>query len=261
MLAAPRALAAEPGQPVLPSPAVKAAVDKALAKAIPKTKAPVALRLAFHDAGTFSAASGDGGLNASIQYELERPENFGLKRGWRIIEQIRDDLRNTPAAGVVSEADLVALAGAHAVRVCGGPDIAVPIGRPVAAAGAADPEGRMPSQNASAAELKANFADKGLSVQEMVALSGSHTIGSKGYGDPYTFDNEYYRALLRRPWLDPKDPMASMIGLPSDHVLPDDAECEPIIRRYAEDQALWFADFSAAYIKMTGLGVTQWRAV
>lgn len=38
MLAAPRALAAEPGQPVLPSPAVKAAVDKALAKAIPKTK-------------------------------------------------------------------------------------------------------------------------------------------------------------------------------------------------------------------------------
>lgn len=31
--------------------------------------------------------------------------------------------------------------------------------------------------------------------------------------------------------------------------------------RYAEDQALWFADFSAAYIKMTGLGVTQWRAV
>lgn len=87
--------------------------------------------------------------------------------------QIRDDLRNTPAAGVVSEADLVALAGAHAVRVCGGPDIAVPIGRPVAAAGAADPEGRMPSQNASAAELKANFADKGLSVQEMVALSGA----------------------------------------------------------------------------------------
>ncbi len=34
--------------------------------------------------------------------------------------------------------------------------------------------------------------------------AGSHTIGSKGYGDPYTFDNEYYRALLRRPWLDPK---------------------------------------------------------
>lgn len=26
--------------------------------------------------------------------------------------------------------------------------------------------------------------------------------------------------------------MASMIGLPSDHVLPDDAECEPIIRRW-----------------------------
>ncbi len=38
LLAPDRTAAAELGQPVLPSPAVKAAVDKALAKAIPKTK-------------------------------------------------------------------------------------------------------------------------------------------------------------------------------------------------------------------------------
>ena len=40
------------------------------------------VRLVFHDAGTFDAAAGNGGVNASIQYELERPDNFGLKRGW-----------------------------------------------------------------------------------------------------------------------------------------------------------------------------------
>jgi L-ascorbate peroxidase len=51
-------------------------------------QAPVILRLAYHDAATFSAAAGDGGANASIQYELERPENTGLKRGWRLIEQV-----------------------------------------------------------------------------------------------------------------------------------------------------------------------------
>jgi L-ascorbate peroxidase len=51
-------------------------------------QSPVALRLAYHDAGTFSKLAGDGGLNASIRFELDRPENFGLKRGWRLIEQV-----------------------------------------------------------------------------------------------------------------------------------------------------------------------------
>lgn len=31
--------------------------------------------------GSYSAAAGNGGVNASIQYELDRPDNFGLKRG------------------------------------------------------------------------------------------------------------------------------------------------------------------------------------
>lgn len=40
------------------------------------------LRLAFHDFGPYKDADGLGGTNASIQYELKRPENFGLNRGW-----------------------------------------------------------------------------------------------------------------------------------------------------------------------------------
>ncbi|KAG2447834.1 hypothetical protein HYH02_007290 [Chlamydomonas schloesseri] len=257
LLLAPLPAAAAAG-PTMPSAEVAAAVEKALAKNIPKTKTAVALRLAFHDAATFSAAAKDGGMNASIQYELDRPENFGLKRGWRIIEQVRDELRGTPAEGVVSDADLVALAGAYAVRACGGPAIPLPIGRPVAAAASQDPPGRLPSENAGAAELKANFAAKGLNVQEMVALSGAHTLGSKGFGDPVTFDNTYFVELLKKPWTNTKDPMASMIGLPSDHVLPDDPDCLPVIQRYAADQAAFFADFAAAYIKMCGLGVKGW---
>ena len=90
---------------------------------------------------------------------------------------MRADLKGTAAEGVVTDADLVALAGAFAVRLCGGPAIPLPIGRPVAAAARQDPPGRMPSENASAAELKANFAAKGLSVQEMVALSGEGERG------------------------------------------------------------------------------------
>lgn len=46
------------------------------------------LRLAYHDAATHSMTDGTGGANASIQFELDRPENFGLKRGWNVIEQV-----------------------------------------------------------------------------------------------------------------------------------------------------------------------------
>lgn len=61
----------------------------------PQAKAPVTLRLVFHDAGTFSAAAGNGGSNASIAFELERPENFGLKRGWRLIETLEKEIKGT----------------------------------------------------------------------------------------------------------------------------------------------------------------------
>jgi L-ascorbate peroxidase len=51
---------------------------------------PVLLRLAYHDAATYSIKDGKGGTNASIQFEFDRPENTGLKRGWGVIQQVRD---------------------------------------------------------------------------------------------------------------------------------------------------------------------------
>lgn len=51
----------------------------------------------------------------------------------------------------------------------------IKIGRPDASV--PDPEGRLPSENASAAELLASFSDKSFCAQEFVALSGAHTVG------------------------------------------------------------------------------------
>ena len=79
-------------------------------------------------------------------------------------------------------------------------------------------------------------------------------LGNKGFGDPLTFDNQYYKSLLQKPWEDPTNSMGSMIGLPSDHVLPDDSRCRPSIEAYALDQQRFFQDFGAAYTKMTSLG-------
>lgn len=48
--------------------------------------------------------------------------------------------------------------------------------------------------------------------------------------------------------------MASMIGLPSDHALPDDPECLARIQVYADDQGAFFRDFADAYSRLTRLG-------
>ncbi|KAK9807743.1 hypothetical protein WJX72_007848 [[Myrmecia] bisecta] len=230
----------------------KAAVLAALRTAVEKPKAPVVLRLAFHDAGTYDVTAHNGGPNGSIQYELDRPENFGLKRGWRVIEGVRSALKGTAAAASVSDADLIALAGGYAVQICGGPPMNWAVGRQDVKSG--DPTGRLPAETLSSAQLRANFAQKGFSTQELVALSGAHTLGAKGFGEPYAFDNTYYKELLKKPWTDPKNEMGSMIGLPSDHVLPDDQECRPVIEMYAQDQAKFHSDFAVAYRKLTNSG-------
>lgn len=94
-----------------------------------------------------------------------------------------------------------------------------------------------------------------LSLTRLPCVVDTRThAGGKGFGDPVTFDNAYYTALQAKPWLNPKDPMADMIGLPSDHVLPDDAECRAFIDAYAADQQLWFKDFSKAYQQLVSLG-------
>ncbi|KAK9862530.1 hypothetical protein WJX84_005324 [Apatococcus fuscideae] len=219
-----------------------------------KAQAPVLLRLAFHDAATFSSREGGGGANASLRFELERAENFGLERGWPIIESVASSLKGSPAESL-SLADLVALGGAWAVRATGGPTIDIPVGRRDASE--EDPEERLPAETLPAAALKATFADKGLNSQELIALSGAHTLGSKGFGDPVTFDNTYYQTLLKKPWKNPLLYMGNMIGLASDHVLPEDRELLPFIKSYANDQALFFTDFAAAYQKMTTMG-TGW---
>jgi L-ascorbate peroxidase len=82
-------------------------------------------------------------------------------------------------------------------------------------------------------------------------------LGSKGFGDPLTFDNAYYKSLLQKPWEDPRNDMASMIGLPSDHVLPDDANCRPTIEAYARSQQQFYEDFRDVYLKLMSLGA-QW---
>ncbi|XP_071721755.1 putative L-ascorbate peroxidase 6 [Rutidosis leptorrhynchoides] len=221
-------------------------------KVVTKNKAPGILRLAFHDAGTFEMNENSGGMNGSIVYELDRPENAGLKKPVKILEKAKSQV---DALKPVSWADMIAVGGAEAVSVCGGPQIPVQLGRldlmkP-------DAEGKLPEETLDASGLKKSFQRKGFSTQELVALSGAHTLGSKGFGNPTVFDNSYYKILLEKPWMSSAG-MTSMIGLPSDRALVEDDDCVRWIKLYAEDQDLFFEDFKNAYIKLVNSGAS-WK--
>ncbi|KAJ6995082.1 L-ascorbate peroxidase 6 isoform X2 [Populus alba x Populus x berolinensis] len=158
---------------------------------------------------------------------------------------------------LVSWADMIAVAGAEAVSVCGGPTIPVQLGRLDSLE--PDAEGKLPRESLDAPGLKQNFKRKGLSTQELVALSGAHTLGSKGFGSPFVFDNSYYKILLEKPWKS-SGGMSSMIGLPSDHALVEDDECLRWIKKYADNQNMFFNDFKNAYIKLVNSGA-RWKSL
>ncbi|CAN1287758.1 Putative L-ascorbate peroxidase 6 [Linum perenne] len=209
-------------------------------KVMTKGKAAGVLRLAFHDAGTFEISGKSGGMNGSIIYELSRPENTGLNKSVKAI----------------SWADMIALSGAEAVSICGGPTIPLQIGRMDSME--PDAEGRLPEETLDASGLKQCFQRKGFSTQELVALSGAHTLGSKGFGNPVVFDNSYYKILLQKPWMS-SGGMTNMVGLPSDRALVEDDECLRWIEVYAGDQEMFFQDFKNAYIKLVNSGAT-WKS-
>ncbi|RDY07997.1 putative L-ascorbate peroxidase 6 [Mucuna pruriens] len=222
-------------------------IKEEVRKVLSKGKAAGVLRLVFHDAGTFDIDDNTGGMNGSIVYELERPENAGLKKS--VLQKAKTQI---DAIQPVSWADMIAVAGAEAVEVCGGPPIQVSLGRldsPVS-----DPEGRLPEESLNASGLKKCFQRKGFSTQELVALSGAHTLGSKGFGSPISFDNSYYKVLLEKPWT-ASGGMTSMVGLPSDHALVEDDECLRWIKKYADSESLFFEDFKNAYVKLVNSGV------
>ncbi|CAN4076404.1 unnamed protein product [Withania somnifera] len=202
-------------------------------KVLSKGKAAGVLRLVFHDAGTFEIDENIGGMNGSIVFELDRPENKGLKKSLKILEKAKSQIDVLKA---VSWADIIALAGSEAVSLCGGPSIPIQLGRIDSLV--PDPEGKLPDESLDATSLKQCFEKKGFSTQELVALSGAHTLGSKGFGNPSVFDNEYFKILMEKPWLSSTS-MTSMVGLPSDRALVEDDECVGWISKYAEDQSLF----------------------
>lgn len=245
--------AAQAAESIYGSAANAALVEKraraALDGAVTVENAGNLLRWAFHDAGTWDGLKKTGGANGSLINELARPENGGLKYGAAILKPVKEKI---DAQGIeISWADLIQLAGAEAVRVCGGPKIDVGVGRKDLKDEAGDPAGQLPAATLTAAELTQLFERNGYTQQDMVALSGSHTIGSARKNKPLgpmtetykAFDNGYFQQLLEGGG-----------AFASDRGLVADPATKKLVEIYAKDEQRFYKDYAAAHLKMSKMG-------
>ncbi|PON89994.1 Ascorbate peroxidase [Trema orientale] len=213
--------------------------------------APIMLRLAWHDAGTYDANTKTGGPNGSIRNEEEynHGSNSGLKKAIDFCEEVKSKLPK------ITYADLYQLAGVVAVEVTGGPTIDFVPGRKDSKV--SPKEGRLPDAKKGAQHLKDIFYRMGLSDKDIVALSGGHTLGRahperSGFDGPWTneplkFDNSYFVELL-------KGNSEGLLKLPTDKALVDDPKFRLFVELYAKDEDAFFKDYAESHKKLSELG-------
>ncbi|KAK8563068.1 hypothetical protein V6N13_018389 [Hibiscus sabdariffa] len=218
-----------------------------------KNCAPIMLRLAWHDAGTYDVSTKTGGPNGSIRNEEEYSHgaNNGLNIALGFCEEVK---ANHPK---ITYADLYQLAGVVAVEVTGGPTIDFVPGRKDS--NICPKEGRLPDAKRGAPHLRDIFYRMGLSDKDIVALSGGHTLGRahperSGFDGPWTseplkFDNSYFVELL-------KGESEGLLKLPTDKALLDDPEFRKYVELYAKDEDAFFRDYAESHKKLSELGFT-----
>ncbi|KAL5821152.1 hypothetical protein ACOSQ3_023034 [Xanthoceras sorbifolium] len=216
-----------------------------------KNCAPIMLRLAWHDAGTYDAKTKTGGPDGSIRLEQEytHSANNGLKIAIDLCESVKTKHPK------ITYADLYQLGGVVAVEITGGPTIDFVPGR--ADSTESPEEGRLPDAKQGVTHLKDIFYRMGLSDKDIVALSGGHTLGRahqerSGFQgswteDPLKFDNSYFVELL-------KGESAGLLKLNTDKALLEDPGFCRYVELYAKDEDAFFADYALSHKKLSELG-------
>ncbi|TYG89295.1 hypothetical protein ES288_A12G088800v1 [Gossypium darwinii] len=143
----------------------------------PRSLASV-MRLQFHDCFVNGC---DGSLllddTADMVGEKQALSNINSLRSFEVVDEIKEALEDA-CPSTVSCADILVLAARDAVALSGGPNWEVRLGRKDSlTASQQDSDNIMPSPRADATSLINLFAQFNLSVKDLVALSGSHSVG------------------------------------------------------------------------------------
>eukprot|EP00612_Vaucheria_litorea_P001459 CAMPEP_0171457782 /NCGR_PEP_ID=MMETSP0945-20130129/3720_1 /TAXON_ID=109269 /ORGANISM="Vaucheria litorea, Strain CCMP2940" /LENGTH=290 /DNA_ID=CAMNT_0011983453 /DNA_START=137 /DNA_END=1009 /DNA_ORIENTATION=- len=254
---------------------------------------PILVRLAWHDSGTFnkdipiSEWPKCGGANASIRFEPEinHGANAGLTAALNLLKPIKEKYPN------ISWSDVMQMASATGIELCGGPTIDMIYGRVDAtSAEQCAPEGNLPgaagpfedgSPNPQS-HLRKVFYRMGFDDRGIVALSGAHTLG-RAYPDRSGFGKEQTKytdgtSIARadgKPGIGKKggsswtekwlkfdnsyfaavpDNDEDLLKLETDSSLYLDEAMLPIALEYKQDQDLFFKDYAVAHKKLSELG-------
>ncbi|KAK4430554.1 Peroxidase 17 [Sesamum alatum] len=136
------------------------------------------MRLQFHDCLVNGC---DGSLllddTANMVGEKSALSNVNSLRSYEVIDEAKEVLERA-CPGVVSCADVVIMAARDAVLLSGGPNWEVKLGRKDSLTASQEASNDiMPSPRANATYLTNLFAKFNLTIKDLVALSGSHSIG------------------------------------------------------------------------------------
>ncbi|XP_061361051.1 peroxidase 47-like [Gastrolobium bilobum] len=269
---------------LLSCPVVEPVVRNKVSRALQydPTLAAALVRLHFHDCflqGCDGSVLIDSTKNNTA--EKDSPVNLSL-RGYQVIDDIKEELEKK-CPGVVSCADILAMAARDAVFFAGGPVYDIPKGRKDGTRSKIEDTHNLPPPTFNVSELIKMFGEHGFSAKEMVALSGAHTLGvSKCVSfknrltqvDP-TLDSEFAKTLSKicnagdtaelsfdttRNDFDNlyfKTLVTNKGVLTSDQTLYTIPKTRNIVNSYAMNQALFFLDFQQAMVKMSMLDVKE----
>ncbi|PUZ52390.1 hypothetical protein GQ55_6G265800 [Panicum hallii var. hallii] len=252
---------------------------------------PATLRLVFHDCmvGGCDAAVLIASKNNDAEKDAEDNESLAGD-GFDTINRVKTAVERS-CPGVVSCADIIQLAARDVVFLSKGPYWSVELGRRDSLVSrASDVKGKLPDPDMHVKELSPLFQRSGFSPDDMVALSGAHTVGfahctrflkrlynysSSTPTDP-SFNPDYAQQLKQAcppnvgetiaVNMDPVSPITFDnkyytnlqygLGLfTSDQVLYTDGATKEIVDKFAGNQKEFFDAFVAAMIKLGRLGV------
>ncbi|XP_022775700.1 lignin-forming anionic peroxidase-like [Durio zibethinus] len=240
------------------------------------------IRLHFHDCfvqGCDASILLDN--SPSITSEKFVTQNNNSVRGFEVIDQAKSAVENV-CPGVVSCADILAVAARDASEYVGGPSWTVKLGRrDSTTASASLASSQLPRFTDSLQSLIRLFGSKGLSERDMVALSGSHTIGQaqcvtfrdRIYNNASDIDAGFARKRRRHcPVTSPngngnlapldlvtpnsfdnnyfKNLLQKKGLLQSDQVLFSGGSTDSIVNAYSRNRSTFSSDFASAMIKM-----------
>nr|KYP60550.1 Cationic peroxidase 2 [Cajanus cajan] len=150
------------------------------------------LRMHFHDC--FVQGCDASVLIAGAGTERTAFANLGL-RGYEVIDDAKTQLE-AACPGVVSCADILALAARDSVVLSGGLSWQVPTGRRDGRISQASDVNNLPAPFDSVDVQKQKFSAKGLNTQDLVTLVGGHTIGTTAC---QFFSNRLYNFTANGP--------------------------------------------------------------